>query len=80
MFRGDSINEVILTFLEGLRNRSVNASQQGFKSRIGSQRFQPRIDAHEGEADSVLTFSLREPAKGAFLVTKPTIHDGDLVG
>ena len=34
-----------------------------WKSRIGSQSFQSGIDAHEGEANGVLTFSLFKPGE-----------------
>lgn len=54
---------------KGSGKGAVNASQQGFESRIGSQPLQSGIDAHEGEANGVLTFSLFEPTKSTVLVT-----------
>ena len=62
------------------RNRAVIASQQRFESRIGSQPFQSGVDAHEGEANGVLTFRLFKPTKSTVPVTQPTINNGDLVG
>lgn len=40
-----------------LRNGSVESDQQRFETRIGSERFQSRIDADEGEADCMFALS-----------------------
>src|ERR1043165_6093262 len=63
----------------GLRNSFLSLSHQVGEAWIGTKLAEVRVDTHEREADGVLAFRLRQPAKGVVEVTEPRVDDRDLV-